>query len=267
MASDDEIVDESGEEEIERVRGGGFGENVRTILYAILIALVIRTVAYSPRSIPSESMLPTLLIGDYLFVSKFAYGYSRYSVPFGPPIFNGRIFESPVERGDVIVFKLPRDNETDYIKRVIGLPGDRIQMINGVLYINDQAIPRIDAGSFEISKGGMSFRVPQYKETLPNGVSYMTLDAIRNGPSDNTRVFTVPEGHLFAMGDNRDNSLDSRAPFTIGVGNIPIENVIGRAEVLFYSTDGSASWWQFWRWPGAIRYDRIFTSVAWSEDD
>lgn len=252
---------ESESEEVERTQGGGFGENLRTILYAILIALVIRTVAYSPRSIPSESMLPTLLVGDYLFVSKFAYGYSRYSLPFGPPIFSGRILEGPVKRGDVVVFKLPRDNETDYIKRVIGLPGDSIQMKNGVLYLNGRAVPREAAGSFEISKGSMSFSVPQFRETLPNGVTYITLDALRNGPADNTQVFNVPEGHIFAMGDNRDNSLDSRAPFTIGVGYIPIENVIGRAEVLFYSTNGTASWWEFWQWPAAVRYDRIFDSV------
>lgn len=262
MAADGDLENGSQEE----ARGGGFGENLRTILYAILIALVIRTVAYSPRSIPSASMLPTLLVGDYLFVSKFSYGYSRYSLPFGPPIFSGRIFERPIKRGDVVVFKLPRDNETDYIKRVIGLPGDRIQMKNGRLYLNGSLVQRERAGTFELANGHSNFQEPQYKETLPNGVSYLTLDTMTNGPADNTQVFHVPDGHIFAMGDNRDNSLDSRAPFTIGVGYVPIENVIGRAEVLFYSTDGSASWWEFWAWPSSIRYDRIFSSVDWSDD-
>ena len=206
-------------------------------------------------------MLPTLLVGDYLFVSKYSYGYSRHSLPLSPPIMEGRIFGAEPERGDVAVFKLPRDNKTDYIKRLVGLPGDRLQMREGVLYINDVAVRRERVGDFVYRDSmGNAYRIPQYRETLPNGVSYDTLDLIKNGSHDNTKVYTVPPGHYFAMGDNRDNSLDSRVES--GVGLVPAENLVGRAEILFFSTDGGARLWEVWKWPMATRFSRLFQFVG-----
>jgi signal peptidase I len=239
---------------------GGIVETVRTVVYAILIALFVRTVAYEPFNIPSGSMIPTLLIGDYLFVSKFSYGYSRYSMPLGLPLFSGRIFASPPQRGDVAVFKLPRDNETDYIKRVIGIPGDRIQMKEGRLYINDVMVKRDRIEDYIDSDGPFPQRRFQYIETLPNGVRHRIIEISDNGPLDNTDVFTVPPDHYFMMGDNRDNSSDSRDP-TGGVGYVPAENFVGRAEFLFFSTDGSAHFWEVWKWPFAIRYGRPFEGI------
>lgn len=238
----------------------GIAETVRTLVFAVLIAIVIRTVAFEPFNIPSESMLPTLLVGDYLFVSKYSYGYSKHSLPFGVLNFRGRIFEGEPERGDVVVFKLPRDNSTDFIKRVVGLPGDRIQLRDGVLYINEQAVRRERIEDFitEDSRGNIR-AVTQYIETMPNGVRYRTLDLRPASAADNTRVFTVQAGHYFMMGDNRDNSLDSR--FASGVGQVPAENLVGRAEILFYSTNGKARFWEIWRWPSATRFSRIFDSV------
>ncbi|HZD25780.1 MAG TPA: signal peptidase I [Alphaproteobacteria bacterium] len=238
-------------------RSEGFGETLKTIIYAVLIAAVIRTVAYEPFNIPSGSMLPTLLIGDYVFVAKYPYGFSRYSLPFSPPVGEGRIFEHPVKRGDVVVFKLPTDNSTDYIKRIIGLPGDRIQMINGVLNINGKPVPRQRIGDFILRDGeGHVAHIPQYRETLPNGVAYNTLDLEPRGLADNTPVYTVPAHHYFAMGDNRDDSTDSR--FLNHVGYIPDQNLVGRAELVFFSVNGNAHWWQVWKWPWSIRYGRLF---------
>lgn len=244
-------------------KAGGLAETVRTIVYAVLIALGIRTVAFEPFNIPSESMLPTLLVGDYLFVSKYAYGYSRHSLPLSLPLIPGRILERSPARGDVVVFKLPRDNSTDYIKRIIGLPGDRIQVRNGQLYLNDQPVPRRRIEDFiRRDRFGHSDRIPQYIETLPSGVSYRVLDLRESGDADNTGVYTVPPGHYFAMGDNRDNSLDSRVAVTQGgVGFVPAANLVGRAEILFFSTDGSAALWEFWRWPFATRFSRFFTVI------
>jgi signal peptidase I len=239
---------------------GGIVETVRTVVYAILIALFVRTVAYEPFNIPSGSMIPTLLIGDYLFVSKFSYGYSRYSMPLGLPLFSGRIFASPPKRGDVAVFKLPRDNETDYIKRVIGIPGDRIQMKDGRLYINDVMVKRDRIEDYIDGDGPFPQRRFQYIETLPNGVRHRIIEISDNGPLDNTDVFTVPPDHYFMMGDNRDNSSDSRDPGG-GVGYVPAENFVGRAEFLFFSTDGSAHFWEVWKWPFAIRYGRPFEGI------
>ncbi len=239
----------------------GIAETVRTLLFAVLIAIVIRTVAFEPFNIPSESMLPTLLVGDYLFVSKYSYGYSRYSLPFGVGFFSGRILEGEPERGDVVVFKLPRDNSTDFIKRVVGLPGDRVQLRDGVLYINDEEVRRERVEDFITEdRRGNARAVTQYIETMPNGVRYRTLDLRPSSAADNTRVFTVQAGHYFMMGDNRDNSLDSR--FASGVGQVPAENLVGRAEVLFYSTNGKARWWEVWRWPSATRFSRLFDSVG-----
>ena len=239
-----------------------FRETVMTIIYAVLIAGVVRSGAFEPFNIPSESMLPTLLVGDYLFVSKYAYGYSHHSLPFSPPLFGGRIFSEPVARGDVVVFKLPRDNKTDYIKRIVGLPGDRMQMRGGVLFINEVPVNRERIEDFvHYGDDGSVYRIPQFIETLPNGVSFRTLDLTPGGRADNTRQFVVPEGHYFAMGDNRDNSLDSRVPASIGVGFVPEENLVGRAEMIFYSTDGSARFWEIWRWFPAARFERFFLSV------
>ncbi len=248
-------------------KDGGVVETVKTVVYAVLIAIGIRTVAYEPFNIPSESMLPTLLVGDYLFVSKFSLGYSRFSLPFDlgqllPAV--GRIPAWAPERGDVAVFKLPRDNSTDYIKRIIGLPGDRIQMKGGALFLNGVEVPRRRVADFRYEGRFGNERVPQYVETLPNGKSYNTLDLRPNSSTDDTGVYVVPPGHVFAMGDNRDNSLDSRVSPNDnppGVGFVPMENLVGRADVLFFSTDGSASIFEPWKWPFATRYSRIFNAV------
>jgi signal peptidase I len=252
---------------------GSLKEGVKTILGAILIALVLRSFGYEPFNIPSESMLPRLLVGDYLFVAKWPYGYSRYSFPLGPPLFDGRIGGGTPERGDVAVFKDPRDNRTDFIKRVIGLPGDIVQMRRGVLYINGTEVKkeRIDdfvapvspnmtclSGTI-VEDGGERFcHYPQYSETLPEGISYKVLDTIKGSRGDNTPPFLVPEGHYFMMGDNRDNSADSRFTYAHdGISFVPAENFVGRAEVMFFSTDGTASWLLPWTWFTAARWDRI----------
>jgi signal peptidase I len=227
----------------------------------------VRTIAYEPFNIPSESMVPTLLVGDYLFVSKFSYGYSRYSLPFGLPLIPGRIFFTEPKRGDVVVFKLPHDTEVDYIKRIIGLPGDKIQMRAGRLYINDQMVERERIEDYLVrgDRAGQLARAARYVETLPGGKKHEIIELMGdNGPLDNTEVYTVPQGSYFAMGDNRDNSLDSRVPPDApqpGVGYIPKANLVGRAEFLFFSTDGSAAIWEFWKWPGALRIQRFFSGI------
>ncbi|MCE2509917.1 MAG: signal peptidase I [Alphaproteobacteria bacterium] len=239
---------------------GGLWDTVRTIIYAILIALVARTVAYEPFNIPSSSMVPTLLVGDYLFVSKYSYGYSRYSLPFGLPLIADRIFYTIPERGDVAVFKLPSDNRTDYIKRIIGLPGDEIQMKEGRLYINGEIVQRESIEDFTMQNSHRSPRsIQQYIETLPNGRRHRIIEASDEGQLDNTPVYKVPPHHYFAMGDNRDNSLDSRAKH--GVGFIPKDNLVGRAEVLFFSVNGGTRIWEVWKWPVAIRFRRFFQAV------
>ncbi|MCW5750139.1 MAG: signal peptidase I [Alphaproteobacteria bacterium] len=257
------MVIESDSKKKAKAQSGGWAETVRTVIYAVLIALGIRTVAYEPFNIPSESMLPTLLVGDYLFVAKFSYGYSRHALPLSLPVFSGRILAREPERGDVAVFKLPRDNSTDYIKRIIGLPGDRIQMRGGVLYLNGQPVRRQRVEDF-VRRGrfGQVERIPQFEETLPNGKRYRTLDLRTGSDTDDTRELVVPAGHYFAMGDNRDNSVDSRIPMQDGgVGFVPLVNLVGRAEFLFFSTDGSAQLWEVWNWFGATRFERLFRAV------
>ena len=235
-------------------------ELIKTLVFAILIAVGFRTVAYEPFNIPSGSMFPTLLIGDYLFVSKPSYGYSRHSLPFSPPLFEGRVFNSAPERGDVAVFKKPTDESTDYIKRVVGLPGDRIQMKQGRLYINGDQVARRRIEDYVMTGPfGRSVSVPQFIETLPNGVEHHILEAMGDRAQlDNTKEFVVPEDYYFMMGDNRDNSLDSRDG---SVGMVPLENFVGRAELLFFSTDGSASLLEFWKWPFATRFSRLFQTI------
>ncbi|HJS30841.1 MAG TPA: signal peptidase I [Alphaproteobacteria bacterium] len=240
-----------------RKSSSGFVEFVKTGAIAVAVALVIRTLAYEPFNIPSGSMVPTLLVGDYLFVSKYSYGYSRHSFPYSLGPFSGRILAGEPQRGDVAVFKLPRDGRTDYIKRIIGLPGDRIQVRGGLLHINGQPMRRERIEDYIEIESGAVTRVRQFLETLPGSRAHRIIEYSDTGPADNTDIFAVPPGHFFAMGDNRDNSLDSRAD----VGFVPAENLVGRAEIIFFSTDGSARWFEFWKWPTSIRFERIFGRV------
>lgn len=238
---------------------GGIRETAKTVVYAILFAVVVRTFLFEPFNIPSGSMIPTLLVGDYLFVSKYSYGYSKHSLPFSPPLFKGRILGSEPERGDVAVFKLPLDNKTDYIKRIIGLPGDRIQVIAGVLHVNGDPVKRRRIGDFS-GDGPGSRAAVQYLETLPGGRVHKIIETQSDfGQLDNTPIYTVPKGHYFAMGDNRDSSLDSRVQDRVGF--VPAENLVGRAEFLFFSTNGAARIWEVWKWPISIRYGRLFNGI------
>jgi signal peptidase I len=248
----------------------GIWETIKVIIQAVIIAFVVRTFLYQPFNIPSESMYPTLKVGDYLFVSKLSYGYSKYSFNFalGPTekpwvsccsfTFPGRTVLADVpERGDVAVFKLPSDTRIDYIKRVIGLPGDRIQMREGVLYINGKAVKKDRVEDYVDSeeKGpGGGHAVAQFMETLPNGVTYRVLDLAQTA-EDNTDEYVVPGNHYFMMGDNRDNSQDSR--FQDGVGYVPVENYVGRADIIFFSISRDTPLWQVWKWPFAIRWSRF----------
>ncbi|MCH9807681.1 MAG: signal peptidase I [Alphaproteobacteria bacterium] len=242
----------------------GWWEMIKIVLQALAIAMVVRVFFYQPFNIPSGSMKDTLLIGDYLFVSKLSYGYSRYSFPFGPNLFEGRVFGGQPKRGDVAVFKLPRDNSTDYIKRVIGLPGDEIMVRGGIVFLNGKELPRKRAGVYvPPSNGGPVQKIAKYIETLPSGVSYTVLDAEPNGFFDNAGPYKVPAGHYFMMGDNRDNSTDSRA--TWDVGFVPYQNLIGRAEIIFFSAavdeHDSFRWYAPWAWPLDVRWGRIFNYV------
>jgi signal peptidase I len=204
-------------------------------------------------------MLPNLLVGDYLFVSKYSYGYSRYSFPFAPRLFSGRIFASLPQRGDVAVFRPPLNDSEDYIKRVIGLPGDTVQMIGGLLHINGQPIARERADDFVFDQNGAAIRGRRWRETLPNGVAHTTLDLLEGNPSDDTRLYRVPAAHYFMMGDNRDDSTDSRVLSIIGY--VPFENLVGRAEFIFFSVGSGAGAWEFWRWPWTIRRSRLFMTT------
>jgi signal peptidase I len=237
----------------------GLGETAKVVFHALIIALVIRTFLFQPFNIPSGSMEATLLVGDYLFVSKYSYGYSHYSLPFSPPIFSGRVWTGTPERGDVVVFRLPKDDSSDYIKRVIGLPGDRIQMINGILHINGQPVKRERISDYVDEEGGRARRIKRWRETLPNVVSYETLDLQDNGYLDNTPEYVVPTGNYFMMGDNRDNSTDSRV--LSQVGYVPHENLIGKAQIIFFSIGEGERAWQIWRWPWSVRWGRLFTIV------
>ncbi|HEY0958854.1 MAG TPA: signal peptidase I [Novosphingobium sp.] len=245
------------------------------LLKLVLIVSIFRSFIFSPFNIPSESMLPRLRNGDYLLAAKWPYGYSKYSLPFSMPLLPGRLLASQPKRGDVVIFKAPPLNDTDYIKRVIGLPGDQIQMIGGQLHINGKPVPKVRIDDFEIAQspntrcylpqfeaaradGTPVCRYPRYKETLPEGRSYDVLD-LGITPQDDTPPIMVPEGSLFLMGDNRDNSLDSRFPAIPGqgIGIVPQANLVGRATVMMFSTDGSSSWIKPWTWFTAARWDRI----------
>ena len=244
----------------ERQEKGGLKDTIRVVIHALILALIVRVFLFQPFNIPSGSMIPTLLVGDYLFVAKYSYGYSRYSFPFGPNLFSGRVWSAEPDRGDVVVFKLPRDNETDYIKRVIGLPGDEIQMIHGVLHINGQAVKKEETEDFVLhDPSGRERHLARFIETLPNGVTYPVLDLVKEGIGDNTEVYKVPENHFFMMGDNRDNSTDSR--FLSEVGFVPFENLLGKAKIIFFSIDEDASFWQIWKWPTDVRWSRILQTV------
>ena len=244
-------------DQVKAKKSGSFSELLSIIVQALILALLVRTLLFQPFSIPTGSMIPTLLVGDYLFVNKFGYGYSKHSIPYSPDIFEGRVWASEPERGDIAVFKLPNDTNVDYIKRVIGLPGDKIQMINGVLFINGEAVKREAKGFFSRDDFRGGVEVPIFTETLPNGVTYDTLDLNINGVGDNTGVFEVPQGHYFMMGDNRDNSLDSR----FDVGFVPFENFVGPAKVVFFSVKNGAHPLAIWRWPTDMRFDRLFTGL------
>lgn len=214
----------------------GVIELIKSFGIALILALTFRSLVYEPFHIPSGSMKPNLLIGDYIFVSKYSYGYSRYSFPFGFPPFNGRFFQKLPERGDIIVFKKPTDTSINYIKRLIGLPGDRIQVKQGILYINGNEVNRQQLPDFFKDKDdGETFDIPQYVEKLPNGRLITVLDQLEDAPLDNTDEYIVPPKHYFFMGDNRDNSQDSRVLSEVGF--VPEENLVGRAVIIFFSHD------------------------------
>ena len=235
-----------------------FFSNIKSILLAIFIALLIRSFIAEPFNIPSGSMKPNLLIGDFIFVSKWSYGYSKHSLPFSIPIIPGKILSQMPERGDVVVFKTPTDNRTDYIKRVIGLPNDKIQIVNGQIIINDKLIIRKKIEDFlDVDPKGNIKRNRQYKEYFYQ-IEINVLDLKDNGIVDNTQVSNVPKGHFFVMGDNRDNSQDSR--FISYVGFIPINNLVGKAQFIFFSLENSR-FLEIWKWPKAIRFDRIFEII------
>lgn len=242
-----------------RAERGGVAETLKTLLFAVVVALGIRTVAYEPFSVPSESMLPTLEVGDYFLVSKYAYGYSHHSLPFSLPLFDGRLFARAPARGDIVVFKLPSDGITDYVKRLVGLPGDRVQVKDGIVYVNGQPLPRqpVEGAMGQNSWRDRTGASQVFQETAANGAAYLTLDRYRSA-QDDTEEFLVRPGHYFLMGDNRDNSRDSRFA---DVGQVPAENLVGRAEVLFFSTNGEARLWEVWKWPASIRYHRLLTSL------
>lgn len=235
-------------------------KEIKGFSIAFIVAMLIRTFLFQPFNIPSSSMYPTLMIGDYLFVSKFVYGYSRHSFPFGFPPFSGRFFPGTPQRGDVAVFFNPKHDNLDYIKRIVGLPGDEVQVKEGLLYINGTPVKLERVEDYHmVTPDGRLQIIPQYKETLPNGVSHLILKIkpFGEGSLDNTPLYKVPEGHYFMMGNNRDNSSDSRVMDMVGF--VPYQNIIGRAEVLFFSTE--AKLWEPWNWPFGMRFSRLFSMI------
>ena len=235
-------------------------ENIKTIIYALIIALIIRSFLFQPFYIPSSSMEPNLLVGDRLFVSKYSYGYSRHSLPFSPNITQKRYFSKNPERGDVVVFKTPADNRTDYIKRLIGLPGDTLQIIEGELYLNSQKIQRNKVETtFNINCGNRKLDINAFEEFLPGGEKYIAVYN-KEGTMQNTDKFIVPDEHYFFMGDNRDCSKDSR--FLSSVGYVTFNNLVGKASMIFFSNDKKkGNFFEFWKWHKSIRIDRFFNKV------
>ena len=233
-----------------------FKSNFLSLFYAILIAIIIRTFFFQAFFIPSSSMEPTLLVGDRIFVSKFSYGYSKHSFPFSLPLINERVLFSEPELGDIIVFKTPENLRIDYIKRLVGLPGDKIQMIDGILHINDIPVKRKKIRSeTKLINNGQIRNLLVYEETLPNNISYETFD-MGNTRADNTSEIFIPEDSYFFMGDNRDNSKDSRF-----VGSVPKNNLVGKAQIIFFATEGGSTILEFWRWPFDIQMDRLFKMI------
>lgn len=234
-------------------------ETIKTIVYAIVIAVLIRSFMFEPFKIPSGSMYPNLYVGDFLFVSKYTYGYSKHSFPFSLPLFDGRIWSETPEQGDVVVFKFPKDNRTDFIKRVIGLPGDKVKMEDGRLFINDKPLERVEGENFVLRNPfGHAERYHLYEEALPNGVKHNILEISDSEHEDNFPQVTVPEGNLFVMGDNRDRSDDSR----VNVGFVPMENLVGKARFLFFSYDpNEGAWYKPWTWAQKIRWSRLFSKI------
>jgi signal peptidase I len=289
MASDTDTSAQT-EEAADEPKKETVGSFLRFLLILFVVTILVRSLIFAPFTIPSGSMLPSLLIGDYLFVAKWPYGYSRYSFPFGIVQFDGRIMESLPERGDIVVFRYPGQRNEDFVKRVIALPGDTVELRGGAVVLNGQPLGRERIADFVMPvsenspcrprpgtetrltiapDGTRACAYPRYRETLPGGRSFEVLDQanvpgtrsvadeVESG-ADNVTPFMVPEGHVFVMGDNRDDSLDGRFPTAIGgVGMLPIENIQGRAMINFFSTDGSAEWLLPWTWFTAARWDRI----------
>lgn len=243
-------------------QGASMYDTIKTIFFAALIALTIRSVAFEPFSIPSGSMIPTLLVGDYLFVSKSSYGYSRYSFPLTLMPFEGRINPTLPKRGDVVVFRKPHNENIDYIKRVIGLPGDKVQVKEGRLYINHKMVKRTYLGDYKTlsQPENMVVTFKRYREELPGGKIHEIIEKSDRDVLDNTEMYEVPENHYFMMGDNRDGSQDSRVMDQVGY--VPFENFVGRAENIFFSVDESARIWEFWKWPTAMRIKRFFQKIV-----
>jgi signal peptidase I len=234
-------------------------ENLKTVFYALFIAIIIRSLFIQPFIIPSSSMEPTLLIGDRLFVTKYSYGYSKHSFPFSPQIFKGRLFASAPKIGDVVVFKTPTDNRTDYIKRLIGLPGDKIQFIDGNLFLNDNQILKSLLSTTDIIYCGQPINVNTFEEKLSNSKIYNAV-YLKNYSFQNSDVFIVPLEHYFFLGDNRDCSKDSR--YLTSVGYVHQDNLVGKARFIFFSSDYRlGSIFSFWKWHKTLRFDRFFKRI------